>query len=586
MLAAIKFFFRTAFPPARPPASLRFTWLPAWLSARLPTSRLPVRQFYAAPRLPVRIQWHIQGLPVVEQRRHCLNVPRLLQPEARITCVIFLQSIKFFILGNRRFIVIDFSLMVVGHSASASCSSRPFLFEQQHRLVSSTGFPWARFDQLNKIHPTYNLDDLFCHLNFTKKEREDYSNEVNCPRNFGAGCHAIAWVKKLIQSSSSLSSSSSSLSYSADIVLDAFEKGLVPFLTSLENRPDGVVLGSFQCDGGENWNLPIFILEVHSSPYKNSVSKTAADVLDQLRLLRCFDKDHIDKCVGFTFPKYPTETLNNKTCVTKVTVSFKGFEFFVDLAPLQIGDVQTEIVRAIDSILLRFRHDRYPMFCFIRYSSEELKEASRQLSNVPGVRQVPTKHSILLRNDDTFWKYIPRSMEFRNLTRLNSTLSSRNPMHVTLFRNMVCIEDNVFFEFPAQLPPLTKDEVKVCLSDFMMMTATALIELHEFGFAHLDVRIPNICFAQNQNDYIVKLIDLDRAIKDKVVDVGGYVGEMYATQDGWSASQCDWKQLGLLAAGIIFKTTDHNEIVKDPQVSSDDCLKKLISEGKYLGCKL
>ena len=119
----------------------------------------------------------------------------------------------------------------------------------------------------------------------------------------------------------------------------------------------------------------------------------------------------------------------------------------------------------------------------------------------------------------------------------------------------------------------------------MVMTATALIELHRFGFAHLDVRIPNICFAQNENGYFVKLIDLDQAHTDRVVDVSGYIGEMYATHLDWSASQYDWKHLGLLAAEIIIGT-DHNAIVKAPQVDNDDCLRKLIRKGKYLGCKV
>ena len=71
----------------------------------------------------------------------------------------------------------------------------------------------------------------------------------------------------------------------------------------------------------------------------------------------------------------------------------------------------------------------------------------------------------------------------------------------------------------------------------MLMTATALEELNNFGFTHLDVRIPNICFAQNGNEYIMKLIDLDQSIKDKVVNVSGYNGEMYKTHSGWSASR-------------------------------------------------
>ena len=184
---------------------------------------------------------------------------------------------------------------------------------------------------------------------------------------------------------------------------------------------------------------------------------------------------------------------------------------------------------------------QHPIFCFMRLSGEEVKEATRILRPryknllVCNVRQVPTKHSILLRSDDTSWKLIPRLVESHAVLKLHSVLNYSNPIHITLHCQIDVIGDVAFFAFPAQFPPLTEDEVKKCLCDFMLMTATALEELHNFGFAHLDVRIPNICFAQNGNEYILKLIDLDRSIKDKVVDVSGYNREMYKT--GWSASQ-------------------------------------------------
>ena len=118
---------------------------------------------------------------------------------------------------------------------------------------------------------------------------------MNCSKNLGGGCQPIAWVKSLIETSVR---PSCNLSYTADIKLDAFDKGLIPFLSSLDNRPDGVVLGNKD----KEWMLPLFILEIHSSPYKNTVSQTAADVIDQLRLLRCFN-ENIQECVGFTFPE-------------------------------------------------------------------------------------------------------------------------------------------------------------------------------------------------------------------------------------------------------------------------------------------
>ena len=69
--------------------------------------------------------------------------------------------------------------------------------------------------------------------------------------------------------------------------------------------------------------------------------------------------------------------------------------------------------------------------------------------------------------------------------------------------------------FERQMSPLMKFEAKKCLCDLLAQTATALIELHTFGFAYLDVRLPNICFSTYHH---VKLIDVDR-----IVDISAHV---------------------------------------------------------------
>lgn len=152
----------------------------------------------------------------------------------------------------------------------------------------------------------------------------------------------------------------------------------------------------FHVANNRDWKLPLFILEVHSSSYKNSVSKTAVDVMDQLRLLGCFNAE-IPECVRFTFPKYEA-----KTFVTKVTVSFdsENLIFVVHLVPLKIGDVQAEVTKAIKSALsLCFNDD--PAFCFIRLSRADLCTVHKILPS--GVTQHPTKHSIMPKSDAAFF---------------------------------------------------------------------------------------------------------------------------------------------------------------------------------------
>ena len=104
----------------------------------------------------------------------------------------------------------------------------------------------------------------------------------------------------------------------------------------------------------------------------------------------------------------------------------------------------------------------------------------------------------------------------------------------------------VFFFFPAQLLPLSRNEVSTYLIEFMVRTALALQELHEYGYSH--VRIPNICLSNEKNpngQYDVKLVDLNRYALISASVMEGYPGKMYhKSQQSWPMEKLDWKQLG------------------------------------------
>ena len=132
----------------------------------------------------------------------------------------------------------------------------------------------------------------------------------------------------------------------------------------------------------------------------------------------------------------------------------------------------------------------------------------------------------MLRNSEVFWKHIPRTNQALKLLGLKG-MTKKNPRHIVLPSSEVVSPPPPFFCFLAQLPPLSRGEVSMCLINFMVRTAAALQELHGFRYAHLDVRIPNICFSQEKNaegEYDVKLIDLDRCIRVAARDVSGYAG--------------------------------------------------------------
>ena len=125
------------------------------------------------------------------------------------------------------------------------------------------------------------------------------------------------------------------------------------------------------------------------------------------------------------------------------------------------------------------------------------------------VIEQPTKHSILFKSRDDKWFYKFVSQSNQHITISIVAEATRGALHVTPHYTVV-VGILELFKVPAQLPPLTPDQLKRCIPDFLTKTATALEELRGLGFAHLDVRLPNICFALHNGHYIVKLIDLDR----------------------------------------------------------------------------
>ena len=89
-----------------------------------------------------------------------------------------------------------------------------------------------------------------------------------------------------------------------------FEK-LYPLYVTTDQRPDLTV-------SRETDNLPLILVEVHSSPFAATVNKTILGVTDQLRLYRTYDAS-ITRCVGFAFPKK-----DFKQCVVIVYISHVG----------------------------------------------------------------------------------------------------------------------------------------------------------------------------------------------------------------------------------------------------------------------
>ena len=138
--------------------------------------------------------------------------------------------------------------------------------------------------------------------------------------------------------------------------------------------------------------------------------------------------------------------------------------------------------------------------------------------------QIPTPHSLLFQSEEYVWKYLPNSDDSEQLL---SFYIEGHRMNYTAVPSCVIALHSIFFRNKRFLPPLSSDQVTQCLKDFVRSTAIAIKELHDHGFAHLDIRLPNICFVNEKSTFRVMLIDLDRSRPSERIRTRAYVGEMY-----------------------------------------------------------
>jgi len=83
--------------------------------------------------------------------------------------------------------------------------------------------------------------------------------------------------------------------------------------------------------------------------------------------------------------------------------------------------------------------------------------------------------------------------------------TSLNPCHFIVPEPGRGIHEFKYFKVP--YGPLTVKDARKCLYTLLMKINTALEQLHQFEFAHNDVRLENICFSKELD---AVFIDLER----------------------------------------------------------------------------
>ena len=309
-----------------------------------------------------------------------------------------------------------------------------------------------------------------------------------------------------------------------------------PFNSSVDIhvRPDvSVVLEKNH--QGETLKFSLVTVQVCSGMFRGTVAKAVINGIEQLRIIRAV-YPFVDRCVSYAFPNHV------ENGVIQVTVEFSNLNFKISVNVLEKVEVCLNIKGEVARILRTIRTGRgindaeglYPYY--VRLDQRDCNEVCQQS------KQVATKHSILLRSSDQsrYLKFCPSPTEhFIQLrTRTIVWFEAGRPslFHYSLLpmRDLITfphlpLKHLQFFEFDSLRGPLTSLQCKSCLCLVIEGVKQVLDELHHQGTAHMDVRLPNVCF---RPDDTVVLIDLDRCeYADNCSSVSYKDSDMY--NDSW-----------------------------------------------------
>ena len=188
------------------------------------------------------------------------------------------------------------------------------------------------------------------------------------------------------------------------------------------------------------------------------------------------------------------------------------------------------------------------------------------------LKQVDSQYCLVFHDDKKYYKYCPDSTECESLFTFLGESSDRLvfPQHIL----RVKIDKAApfpFFIFPKQRFQLTSlriSQLKSCLFNLASGIKDALEELHgKYEYAHLDVRLANVCF----DDGHVKLIDFDHCQHTSVKDVASKYNNhfMYTYSAGVGKPKCVTFGLETVGSADLFHI--HLKVSKqDADLKCDD----------------
>ena len=245
------------------------------------------------------------------------------------------------------------------------------------------------------------------------------------------------------------------------------------------------------------------IIEVQSSPMAKTLKQAVLGCSQVLRYLRSLNSDY-SKLIVFCIP-----SLRSASCIVKIDLEWKNL-----LVHYRFTCFPT-ISKGLDSLKEAAieQSERFP-----RLLNQTTLERFHRIILLTGpecrsvcgcssgeCQQLSSSQSLLVKCKDGYMhkRLYLYDLMCRVLLVIGGLKDSDNIRHVIVpeyLRNMTYRYRRVCYN------PMNFDEASRCWPYLVKEVMVALKELHDIGFSHLDIRLPNICFNKN---FEAVLVDID-----------------------------------------------------------------------------
>ena len=423
--------------------------------------------------------------------------------------------------------------------------------------------------------------------------------------------------------------------------LKAAKQHLMPWLCSTTIMPDISLYKLKDTHTQNKSDLPIAIFEVISDTPWQTSRQLAIKLVELLRLFRAYGHD-VPELTGVVLPRSISDAVG-KTQLPVINESpEKGSNSSIEIAAAAVSKMKISDTRSASQSTPSNRSQSFAVEVKVRFDCEQLKfvisyQPLQSTDVIHAVRNAPLDIEISSHSNSNFLQLSEKELEqiretlsarkfFGKYEGLNTSVALQqlysrtalvfkaqtgmekeivlkvfahgdaeyirfdnyakelNLQHALLSEGILSlvVSGPLIFVFEC-LPQLSRSEAKRRIGDVLEAIKLAVDELHSHNVAHLDIRLPNICFKNTSggNDGLVAvLIDLERAKGEiKSILFESYSSCMYRTW--WTLEDIDflqvyWMALWLLLDDVhVIKVSYHSMDTLEAANLSPECCKKL-----------